>query len=53
MISFIGFDGDLTDILEKVEKCFGKQLSGDHLQQEFLPAFPGKVGEDLSVHWLP
>ena len=35
MISFLGFDGDLTDILEKVEKHFGKQLSGDHLQQEF------------------
>ena len=35
MISFIGFNGDLTDILEKVEKRFGKQLSGDHLQQEF------------------
>ena len=35
MISFLGFDGDLADILEKVEKCFGKQLSGDHLQQEF------------------
>ena len=35
MISFIGFDGDLTDILEKVEKHFGKQLSGDRLQQEF------------------
>ena len=35
MISFIGFNGDLTNILEKVEKCFGKQLSGDHLQQEF------------------
>ena len=35
MISFIGFDGDLTDILEKIEKHFGKQLSGDRLQQEF------------------
>ena len=35
MISFLGFDGDLTDILEKVEKHFGKQLSGDRLQQEF------------------
>ena len=31
MISFLGFD----DILKKVEKCFGKQLSGDCLQQEF------------------
>ena len=29
MISFLGFDGDLEDILEKVEKHFGKQLSGD------------------------
>ena len=35
MISFLGFDGDLTDILKKVEKRFGKQLSGDRLQQEF------------------
>ena len=35
MISFLGFDGDLANILEKVEKHFGKQLSGDHLQQEF------------------
>ena len=35
MISFLGFDGDLSDILEKVEKRFGKQLSGDRLQQEF------------------
>ena len=37
MISFLGFNANLDDILEKVEKCFGKQLSGDHLQQEFLP----------------
>ena len=35
MISFLGFDANLDDILEKVEKQFGKQLSGDHLQQEF------------------
>ena len=35
MISFLGFDANLDDILEKVEKHFGKQLSGDHLQQEF------------------
>ena len=35
MISFLGFDVNLDDILEKVEKWFGKQLSGDHLQQEF------------------
>ena len=35
MISFLGFDGDLEDILDKVEKHFRKQLSGDHLQQEF------------------
>ena len=35
MISFLGFDVNLDDILEKVEKQFGKQLSGDHLQQEF------------------
>ena len=35
MISFLGFDANLDDILEKVEKWFGKQLSGDHLQQEF------------------
>ena len=52
MISFIGFDGDLTNILEKVEKHFGKQLSGDHLQQEFYQ-LSQEVGEDLSVHWLP
>ena len=32
MISFLGFNVNLDDILEK---CFGKQLSGDHLQQEF------------------
>ena len=42
MISFLGFDGDLTDILEKVEKCFGKQLSGDRLQQEFYQLSQGK-----------
>ena len=35
MISFLGFDANLDDILKKVEKWFGKQLSGDHLQQEF------------------
>ena len=35
MISFLGFDVNLDDILKKVEKWFGKQLSGDHLQQEF------------------
>ena len=35
MISFLGFDANLDDILEKVEKWFGKQLSGDCLQQEF------------------
>lgn len=35
MISFLGFDANLNDILDKVEKCFGKQLSGDCLQQEF------------------
>ena len=35
MISFLGFDTNLGDILEKVKKQFGKQLSGDHLQQEF------------------
>ena len=35
MISFLGFDVDLDDILEKVEKWFGKQLSCDCLQQEF------------------
>ena len=33
MISFFGFDVNLDDILKKVEKWFGKQLSGDHLQQ--------------------
>ena len=42
MISFLGFDGDLTDILEKVEKRFGKQLSGDRLQQEFYQLSQGK-----------
>ena len=35
MISFLGFDANLDDILEKVEKQFGKQLSGNCLQQEF------------------
>ena len=35
MTSFLGFDANLDDILEKVEKWFGKKLSGDHLQQEF------------------
>ena len=35
MISFLGFDANLDDILEKAEKWFGKQLSGDHFQQEF------------------
>ena len=35
MISFLGFNANLDDILEKVEKQFGKQLSGDQLQQEF------------------
>ena len=35
MISFLGFNVNLDDILEKVEKWFGKQLSGDRLQQEF------------------
>ena len=43
MISFLGFDGDLTDILEKVEKHFGKQLSGDRLQQEFYQLSKGKL----------
>ena len=32
MISFLGFNVNLDDILKKVEKQFGKQLSGDHLQ---------------------
>ena len=35
MISFLCFNANLDDILEKVEKQFGKQLFGDHLQQEF------------------
>ena len=35
MISFLGFEMNLDDILEKVKKQLGKQLSGDHLQQEF------------------
>ena len=35
MISFLGFNVNLDDILEKVEKWFGKQLSGGHLQQDF------------------
>ena len=35
MISFLGFNVNLDDILKKVEKWFGKQLSGDCLQQEF------------------
>ena len=35
MISFLGFDAHLDDILKKVEKWFGKQLSGDRSQQEF------------------
>ena len=53
MISFLGFDGDLANILEKVEKHFGKQLSGDHLQQEFYQLSLGEVRKDPSVHWLP
>ena len=35
MIHFLGFNANLDDILEKIEKRFGKKLSGDHLQQEF------------------
>ena len=35
MISFLGFDTNLDDILEKVKKLFGKNLPGDCLQQEF------------------
>ena len=35
MISFLSFDTDLDDILDKVKKHFGKQLLGDTLQQEF------------------
>ena len=35
MISFLGFNANLDDILKKVEKWFGKKLSGDQLQQEF------------------
>ena len=53
MISFIGFDGDLTDILEKVEKCFGKPTVWRSSPTGVLPAFPGKVREDPSVCWLP
>ena len=35
MISFLGLYANLDDIFKKVEKQFGKQLSGEHLQEEF------------------
>ena len=35
IISFLGFDANLDEILEKVKKWFGKQLSSDCMQQEF------------------
>ena len=53
MMSFLGFDGDLTDILEKVEKHFGKQLSGDRLQQEFYQLSQEKSEKIRQFHWSP
>ena len=53
MISFLGFDGDLSDILEKVEKRFGKQLSGDRLQQEFYQLSQEKSEKDSPIRWSP
>ena len=45
MISFLGFYANLDDILKKVEKWFGKQLSGDQLQQEFYQLAQDKTGK--------
>ena len=50
MISFLGFDVNLDDILEKVEKWFGKQLSGDQLQQEFYQLAQDKT-ESEAICW--
>ena len=50
MISFLGFDANLDDILEKVEKQFGKQLSGDCLQQEFYQLAQDK-NESEAIPW--
>ena len=35
LIGFIGFQADLTDILDKVEERFGKAPTANKLQQEF------------------
>ena len=35
LIGFIGFQADLTDILDGVEEKFGKAPTADKLQQEF------------------
>ena len=59
MISFLGFNVNLDDILEKVEKQFCKQLSGDCLQQEFyqlaqdknekVRQFAGRLEQKLQI----
>ena len=35
LIGFIGFQADLTNILDQVEETFGKAPTADKLQQEF------------------
>ena len=51
MITFLGFDMNLDDILEKVKKQFGKKLSGDRLQQEFYQLTQDKNEKVRQFHW--
>ena len=51
MISFLGFNANLDDILEKVEKWFGKQVSGHHLQQ-ILSTCSRQKWESEAICWL-
>ena len=50
MISFLGFDVNLDDILEKVEKWFGKQLSGDRFATRVLPTCSRQKWESEGIH---
>ena len=52
MISFLGFDGDLTDILEKVENVLGNNCL-EIASSKNLSTVSRKVGKDLSICWLP
>ena len=53
MISFLGFDGDLSDILEKVEKTFWETIVWRPPPAGILSTISGKIGKDSPIRWSP